>query len=202
MALLGTTSLFRVPLPTGLSGVQWGDLSNDGCTTDDTTLRQNVQMLVGSTIMPSAVNYQVSGRSVLAYAPPFTAIMPIQFGQPAYFGLNLEGAATYPTPRYARETYGWVLRTTVAGYFGQVVEVGSFIGGTVANMVSLRGLTHFAIVDDGAAVKYAYSKDDMATWVVVYTSLRPYSAVAKKISGGMITAGSRMAVIVADSALF
>jgi len=191
------------PSPAGFSYVQeWGDLANDGSTQDTTIFYNRGSALVSN--QTGADTWDHSGRSVDTLQGVFTVVLEGTLAQNVAFGLNIEGTATYPNARYARSKYTWV--TTPASITGamtsRVYELGTsmnqFRQWNPNNSTAMLG-----IADTGSEIRYGYSLDNGATWVLLYTSLQSYvPQQVFKIDGVLNFGNQYMRVRKYDTALF
>ena len=161
------------PAPVGFSYVQeWGDLANDGSTQDTTIFYNRGAALVGDAT--SAAAWQHSGRSVDTVTGPFTIVLEGTLAQNAAFGLNDEATATYPATRNPRTAFCFA--TTQVAFTGamtsRVLELG--VAKTLYTWGATSAAPWLGICDNGTEIRYGYSLDQGATWVLLYTSLATY----------------------------
>lgn len=160
--------------PVGFSYVQeWGDLANDSSTQDYRIFYNSGSSLVSSGTSSAA--FQHSGRSVDTVTGPFTIVLEGTLAESAAFGLNNQTTATYPASRYSRSIHAWVTTpATISGaIFSRVYESGVNIGINKQWLAS-QAAVMLGIADTGSAIKYAYSLDEGATWIVSHTSAVAY----------------------------
>lgn len=180
---------------------EWGDLANDGSSQDTTIFYNRGSALVGDAT--SAAAWQHSGRSVDEVTGPFTIVLEGAMAQNAAFGLNDETTATYPATRYSRTAFAFATtQVAISGVMiSRVLELG--VSKAPYMWAATSEAPWLGICDNGSEIRYGYSLDQGATWVLLYTSLATYAPGATyRIDGVMNYGYQHMRVRKYDTDLF